>query len=163
MSLTASTKEQLEVPVGMGQIVVVGAGQLASTVLGSCIGLSLYHPARRMTAVAHIVLPCSQNRTGLPGKFADTAVPHMLDLLAAKGAQRSGLNAKLSGGASMLGGTGMMEIGAANRAALIKILEDLRIPIVGEHLGGKKGRRITVNGRTGDIKIEIQGEPVVTL
>ncbi len=36
--------------------------------------------------MAHIVLPESAGRDGAPGKFADTAVPHMLELLREQGA-----------------------------------------------------------------------------
>jgi chemotaxis protein CheD len=142
--------------------VTVTGGEQARAVLGSCIGLALYHGRRKVAILAHIVLPQSQDRPGPPGKFADTAIPYMIEQLMPLGAGRAGLVAKMAGGANMFGTTGPMQIGDENFEAVTKILQDLRIPIQGEHVGGTKGRRITIDSETGEFTIEIAGdEPIV--
>ena len=53
-------------------------------ILGSCVGVVLYHPVRKTAAMAHIVLPESAGRDGAAGKFADTSISGMITLLANK-------------------------------------------------------------------------------
>ena len=97
--------------VGMGQIVILSHPETAYAVLGSCIGLTLYHERLRVGAMVHIVLPKSSERSGTPGKFADTAIPNMLERLSERRVFPSGLVAKIAGGASMFAATGAMQIG----------------------------------------------------
>ena len=97
--------------VGMGQIVVAEAPTRIVTVLGSCVGVSLYYPRLRLGALGHIVLPRSNGTATNPGKFADTAIPHMLQLLAEHGAKPGALIVKIAGGACMFGASGPMQIG----------------------------------------------------
>jgi chemotaxis protein CheD len=149
--------------VGMAQIALLERGESARAVLGSCIGLVLYHPTRKMAAVAHIVLPRGENRPGPPGKFADTAIPHMLAQLRERGVPRSGLVAKIAGGANMFGSGGPIQIGRENQAAVKELLKQLQIPIAGEHLAGAKGRRIKFDTTTGALHIEVAGEPSITI
>lgn len=148
-----------EIAVGMGKIAFVGPGQVATTILGSCIGLTLFHPNRQVAAFAHIVLPESRgNASALAGKFADTAVPAMLAMFQQQKIVPHQLRAKLAGGATMFGGTGPLRIGLQNHAAVVERLRQCRIPITAEHIGGPKGRRVTVLPEHGQLKIEIVGE-----
>lgn len=149
--------------VGMAQIFVVSGESAARTVLGSCIGLVLFHKPRRIAAMAHIVLPSSSDRPGPRGKFADTAIPELLRLLAAEGAGRPSLSAKLAGGANMFGGTGPIQIGAQNHQAVAQALAALNIPITGEHVGGDKGRRVSFQPSRGVMIVEIAGQPPIEI
>ncbi len=147
----------------MGQIAAGQAPVQFKTVLGSCIGLVIYHPRLTTGAMAHIVLPDSAERNGAPGKFADTAVPHMLQLLERQGAPVHGLTAKFAGGANMFGGTGPMKIGDANAEAVSRALEVAGIRVAGQEVGGTKGRRITFDCSTGEMTIAVAGRPERTL
>ena len=162
--MTPTTQQpKTDANVGMAQIELISDGQSARAVLGSCIGLSLYQPTRRIAVVAHIVLPAAENRPGPPGKFADAAIPAMVEMFKQRGIHRSGLIAKLAGGANMFGGTGPIQIGAANISAVNEILNALQIPVEGEHVGGQKGRRITVHSSTGEMIVEVAGQSPVNL
>lgn len=149
--------------IGMAQIAVVSSPGLIRAVLGSCVGLVLYHPQRRVAAAAHIVLPSGEGRGGPAGKFANTAIPFMLEQLAGHGAARTGLSAKLAGGSSMFATQGPIQIGEANQEAVKTLLAELRIPIAGQHLGGAKGRRISFDASTGLMTIEVVGAPTVVI
>ena len=143
--------------VGMGQIAVDKAPALLSSVLGSCVGLALYHPRLKTGALAHIVLPTASGRGALPGKFADTALPHMLNEFAKAGIPRQGLVAKIAGGACMFGVSGPLQIGDNNIEAVKELLAKENIRILGEDLGGQKGRRVTLDCATGELLVEIAG------
>lgn len=149
--------------VGMGQVCVARAPDTLHSVLGSCMGVALYHPRLRIGALAHVVLPQSSGRPGTPGKFADTAVPYMLELLREEGALGGGLTAKLAGGASMFGSGGPMQVGTSNLEAVLQALAKAQIAVVGQHVGGIKGRRIRFDCETGELQVEIAGCSVAVL
>ena len=154
----------METMVGMGQIVFGRAPDRLASILGSCIGVSLYHPRLRHAVLAHIILPDSQGRApSAPGKFADTAIPHMLKLLGQAGLTTSSLVAKLAGGANMFGHNGPLQIGMANGAAVSRALAGVGIRVVGEDIGGDRGRRISLDCTTGDLAIEIAGAEVLVI
>ena len=159
-TISTATKATM---VCMGQIAAGQAPVQFKTVLGSCIGLVLYYPRLKPGVMAHIVLPDSAERNGAPGKFADTAVPHMLQLLERQGAPVHGLTAKFAGGANMFGGTGPMKIGDANAEAVLRALRIAGIRVAGQEVGGTKGRRVTFDCSTGEMTIVIAGQPARTL
>lgn len=144
--------------VGMGQITVAKAPALLCSVLGSCVGLVLYHPRFKTGALAHIVLPTASGRGALPGKFADTAVPYMLDEFSKAGIPRQGLVAKIAGGACMFGVSGPLQIGDSNIEAVRALLKAENLRITAEDVGGQKGRRVTLDCETGELLVEIAGE-----
>jgi chemotaxis protein CheD len=149
----------------MGQIVVGRAGDVLDAILGSCVGLVLIHPRQKVAALAHVVLPSSSGRAAAsPGKFADTAIPEMLRLLAVEGVPQAGLIAKIAGGANMFGSTsGAMQIGEGNVNAIAEKLASENIRIVARHVGGAKGRRMTVDCESGIVQVEIVGTPKTVL
>ncbi len=156
-------REKIRANAGMSQIVFVAKPEKATAVVGSCIALALYHPRTGLGALAHIVLPHESGRGGPPGKFADTAVPHLVEKLNEQGANTAGLVAKFCGGSQMFGGKGPMQIGQQNAKAVAEELKRLRIPISGEQVGGGKGRRVIFDTASGELKIEIPGVPVEIL
>lgn len=149
--------------VGMGQAILASAPVHLSAVLGSCVGVALYHRRLKLGALAHVVLPDSTGRPGVPGKFADTAVPFMIQQLEAKGAMRSQLTAKIAGGACMFGAGGPLQIGDANIEAVTKALGAMGIRIQAHDVGGTKGRRVTLDCATGQLLVQIVGESSRTL
>jgi chemotaxis protein CheD len=157
--MTALAEPGVKTNVCMGQIAVGRAGDTLEAVLGSCVGVALLHPRKRVAALAHVVFSTSKGRTGPPGKFVDTAIAEMVRLLALEGAPVSGLVAKIAGGASMFGNpTGPMQVGAANIAAVTELLGQVNVKIIGKDLGGNKGRRISVDCQSGIVDVEVVGQ-----
>lgn len=152
-----------EANVGMGQIAVVGREQVARSVLGSCIGVVLYDERKGLAAFAHVVLPSSGGRGGTPGKFADTAVPWMLDALQKAGAEPKRVLAKIAGGSNMFAADGPFQVGAQNAEAVRSQLKSAGIRLVAEHLGGTHGRRVTFHPDTAKLEIECVGQQSVTI
>ena len=119
---------------------------LACIGLGSCIGLALVDRSKGVAALAHVMLPeAPKPDPPQPHKFADLAVPALLDLVLAHGGSRLRLEAALVGGAAMFqfGGSGQ-DIGQRNAHAVARHLETLRIPVRATEVGGSKGRTVRV-------------------
>ena len=134
--------------VRMGELAASGTpgDVLVSLGLGSCIGLALVDQRRGIAGLAHIMLPEALAGGGLAGKFADVAVPALVERTTALGTSRPMLEAVLVGGAQMfsLGDSGAMDIGARNVTAVREALAKERIPVVAAATGGAKGRTIRV-------------------
>jgi chemotaxis protein CheD len=161
--MTTYAIEKTDKKVGIGQIVVGEADSLLTTVLGSCVGVVIYDAKRQIASMAHVMLANSQGRADSPGRFADTAVPAMLEMLRAVGGVSTKYRAKLAGGASMFAGRGPMNIGENNVEAVRRALAGQEIPIDGEHLGGEKGRRVEFACDTGEYRISVAGKDVASI
>jgi chemotaxis protein CheD len=161
--ITTTNAKNMETLVGMGQVVAGGPPQKMKAVVGSCIALALYHPRLKRGVMAHIVLPDSAGRGGTPGKFADTAVPHMLELLKELNTSASCLTAKLAGAANMFGSSGPLQIGDANIEAVAQALRTAGIRITAQDVGGNRGRRVTFDCEGGAMVVESAGLPTKTL
>jgi len=136
--------------------------RLKSYSLGSCVGLVLWDPKKKIGAMAHILLPDSKNSrpSTTSAKFARPAVEILIEKLCQKGCARERLVAKMAGGANMfpkkfnpaqeiLG----RNIGFRNVRALRKILKEKSIPIIAQDVGGELGRTIEFNPKTGELII----------
>jgi chemotaxis protein CheD len=134
---------------------------LISLGLGSCIGLALVDETAGVAGLVHIVLPQAppDGRDVAASKFADTAVPALVDAVTRAGGRR--LQAVLCGGAHMFGATGtnpVMQIGARNAEATMAALEQARIPVRGKDTGGSSGRSIEVHVANGDVLVRGVGQ-----
>ena len=131
--------------------------------LGSCVAIVLHDPAAGVGGLAHVLLPSrSLSRTGEnPGRFPQTAIPATLEAMAALGAERRRMVARLVGGAAMfaaLAPSGSMQMGDRNVIASREVLSSLAIPIVGELVGGSVGRSVWFHVREGRVVVRIVGQ-----
>lgn len=136
-----------------------GAEPLVAVGLGSCVGVVLHDRAAQVTGLAHVMLPSSDgHKGGQPGKFADMAIPALVDAMERHGARRMRLEAWLAGGASMFSGAGgsSLDIGGRNAVAVKEALGGLRVPVRGTELGGKAGRTMRADG-TGRVTVKAAG------
>jgi chemotaxis protein CheD len=163
MSTTTARTNTQDMMVGMGQIVAGEPPGKMKAIVGSCIALALHHPRLQKGMLAHVVLPSSAGRQGAPGKFADTAVPSMIDWFRELGVPAHNLTAKLAGGANMFGSSGPLQIGDANIEAVAQSLRAAGIRIAAQDVGGARGRRVTFDCARGEMIVESAGQPTKTL
>lgn len=163
MNALAAEEDIQTASVGMGQIVVARKPARLSAVLGSCVGVAIYHPRLGVGGLAHVVLPQSNGRSDNPAKFADTAVPALLQELQKHGVPSAGLVAKIAGGACMFQMRGPLQIGEANIQAVRQALAQANIRLVAQHVGGSSGRRIVLDCTDGSLRIEIAGKHIEIL
>lgn len=143
------------IKIGMADLNVAKSDDILQTIgLGSCVGICLWDPLTKIGGMAHIMLPSSlQAKQSNEAKFADTAVPLLIDRMIKAGAEKSRLVAKIAGGAQMFsfyGNNDIMKIGERNTEAVKQVLSLSRIKILAEDTGGNYGRTIefyTQNGK----------------
>jgi len=143
------------VNVKMAEMNMARSPDRLKTILGSCVGIIVHDPVRRIGGLAHVMLPRQTRGDSSVGKYADTAVPALLALLAGGGSRPTGLRAYLIGGAKMfpLGSDGIGSIGDQNVAAARRALQEASVPIVFEDTGGTRGRTVMFDNEKGEVSV----------
>ncbi|NMA91465.1 MAG: chemotaxis protein CheD [Amphibacillus sp.] len=143
------------IKVGIADLKFVKAPDVIRTSgLGSCVGVVIYDPTIKIAGMAHVMLPDSKSakKEGLNQyKYADTAIPILVDTLLKDGARKYALKAKIAGGAQMFAFSAkndMLRVGQRNVEAVKKQLEDYQIPIIAEDVHGNSGRTIEFSPET---------------
>ena len=143
------------IKVGMADLKVGrNPDSLISYGLGSCVGIALYDSQTKVGGLAHIMLPDSTQAraTDNKAKFADTALPVLLEQVLQLGGVKSRMTAKIAGGSQMFNfaqATDVMRIGDRNAEAVREVLKSLSIRLVAEDVGGNYGRTVELLLDTG--------------
>jgi chemotaxis protein CheD len=150
--------------VRMGEMVVSvnPTDELLALGLGSCIGLAIVDRMAGVAGLAHIVLPeCHPG--GERGKFADTAVPALVERMRRAGAVVRRMEAAIAGGARMFEMSGGLDIGARNDQAVRAALAKARVVLRASETGGSQGRTVRISVGDGIVTVRAVGQAAVTL
>lgn len=131
--------------------------------LGSCVGVVLYDPIKKIAGMVHVMLPDSTKimNNSNKYKFADTGIDTLIDELLNLGAVKRNLVAKIAGGAQMFkfsNNLDMMCIGERNVEATKIKLKELGIELLAEDTGANYGRTIEFYPETGLLHIRSVGK-----
>jgi len=158
--------------VGMGEMQVSKSSSaiLIAPGLGSCIGVVMYDFVNKVGGMVHVVLPDSTciNKSGnlMPGKYADTAIPVLLNNMVKFGAERHNIVIKIAGGAQMFNiekGGNVLNIGIRNTIAVKAAISKENLMIKSSDTGGNKGRTCRVDISTGKVYVRSIGQQEVEL
>ncbi|MCL2371968.1 MAG: chemotaxis protein CheD [Defluviitaleaceae bacterium] len=154
------------ISVGMADLKAVVAPDILSTLgLGSCVGIALYDPIKKIAGLSHAMLPDStaiQNNSN-KDKFVDTAIIKLIEEMEALGANRRNMVAKIAGGAQMFAFNATddnLRVGDRNVEATKQALQNLRIPLKAEETGNKFGRTVELYAEDGRLIIKAIGQGV---
>lgn len=161
VSTVAPARRSTKVGLGIIEVTNSPDGVLAALGLGSCIGLVLVEPGK-VAGMAHVMLPDSSaiKDPGLPGKYADTAVPALLAEVEKHGGRRDRLVVKMAGGAQMFAGGaggGQLNIGVRNAVAVRAALTAAGLKLRAADTGGTLGRTLEVAVASGLVTVRTVG------
>ncbi|UFS71322.1 chemotaxis protein CheD [Geomonas sp. RF6] len=135
---------------------------VVSTLLGSCVAVTMFSPRHRIGTICHALLPhCRREDPCLAaepegGKYVECAIWLMLKGLQTRGVCRGEIEAKIFGGSDMFdardGGIGT--VGTQNIAKALEVLEGEGIRIVSSDVGGPRGRKIFFYTHTGEVLLK---------
>lgn len=152
------------VKVGMADLNICSSpGSIITLGLGSCVGVVLYDPVKKIAGMLHAMLPDStaiRNNENRP-KFVDTGMDDLLEEMVKAGAVKSRLVAKLAGGAQMFAfgsNNEMGRIGDKNVAASKAKLASFGIPLLAEDTGLDYGRTVEFFPESGKYLIKAVGK-----
>ncbi|MCS7172034.1 MAG: chemotaxis protein CheD [Armatimonadetes bacterium] len=156
-------REGRVIRVGMGEGVVerdAGAVLLAGG-LGSCVAVVLHTPCPRVGAMAHVMLPQSFGWDTAPFKFADTAIPALLESFRRAGGDPASAVVWVVGGAGMFGmaASSVLNLGARNVEAVREALRKQGLRPHAEDVGGSVSRTVALHVGTGRLVVRTAGGP----
>ena len=109
----------------------------------------------------------------LPGSPADypgnasrgfTSIPLLVPAMISRNARIEHLEAKIFGGCnSVYRNHDLYRIGDRNAAIALTILEEYRIPLTAQHVGGFHGRKIVFNTATGKVRMRLLPETATAI
>ena len=153
--------EKSLINVGVAQLKIGASPTVLRTILGSCVGICIYDRIKKIGGLAHVLLPTDTTSGRLPEKYADTAIPLLVEMLLKEGAKKENLSAKIAGGASMFkfqSNNTLGQIGDRNVETTKEVLENLGIPVLEEDIMGNTGRVIDFYLEDGRLKVKAAGK-----
>jgi chemotaxis protein CheD len=159
--MTSSGARLRQVILKPGEIFVADAPCLVSTLLGSCVAVTLFAQCQRVGAICHALLPACRG-AGLDCRelfrHVDCSVSGMLAAFRERGIPSAVIEAKLFGGADMFAGetyqngkAGRGTVGRQNVARAKEILAVEGVRLVAIDVGGLQGRKILFRPHTGEV------------
>jgi chemotaxis protein CheD len=149
--------------VGVADMVVSNdpSAELVTYSLGSCLGITVYDPVKKVGGLLHIMLPESRidaaKAISAPFMFVDTGVPRLFQGVYNLGAERHRVVVKVAGGAQLLDEKGIFNIGERNFLALNVLLTRNGYAIHARDVGGLSSRTLRMDLTTGKITIKPPG------
>lgn len=127
--------------------------------LGSCVGVCLYDPVKKVGGLGHVMLPYhpKENQSEQIYRYADSCIAAMVDDMERMGCLRGRIVAKVTGGAKMFNiadDSSFGNIGARNLEAVRRTLAALNIRIVSEDTGLNYGRTVYFYTETGTVTVK---------
>lgn len=129
-----------------------------STVLGSCVTVTIFCRKLGMGSAFHAFLPYQTKKKadGYRGEyvFVDSAVRKTSAAFIQEGMLPKDLEAKVFGGANSLS-MNSVGVGRQNVRAALEALETERIRVLVTHVGGARGRSLLFLSHTGEVYVKL--------
>jgi len=125
-----------------------------TTILGSCVAVSLYDPTVGVGGINHYLLPRAPHGE-TSSRYGDQALPQLLEAVERLGARRQQVVAKVVGGACVLDAfrDKSTHLGNQNVTMAFEMLHVMQVPVMMVETGGSKARHVTFHPHTGDLVV----------
>ncbi len=149
--------------VRMGDYLVSNSKKILITTVGSCVAIGL-SDGNGIGGLAHIMLPEYDGKTELIGKYADTAIPAMVEEMRQYSSDDNGFKAKIAGGAQMFSfPSPTTSIGQRNVQKVKEVLEEMGITVEGKDVGKNHGRTVEFYIAEGKMLIKQSNKVILEL
>jgi len=129
--------------------------------LGSCLGVTIYDPVKKIGGLLHLMLPDSKidslKAASAPFMFVDTGLPRLFHAAYNLGADRCRLSVKVAGGAQLLDEQGIFNIGGRNIRALDELIARNGLTIHARDVGGMSSRTLRLDLANGNVTVKCPG------
>lgn len=127
------------------------------TLLGSCVAVTLWHPARRIGGMCHFLLPTRSRVRGDPadGRYGDEALEEMVQQLRLARTEPSEYHAHLYGGADTMpeGSNLKFNVGERNIEQGWSLIDRYGFQLQGVDVGEDVPRSVTLTLATGEVEM----------
>jgi chemotaxis protein CheD len=141
-----------------GEYYATGRNMVLVTVLGSCVCACIRDRVSGIGGMNHFMLPDSgqdrSNPLGESARYGTYAMEILINQLLKMGAKRSNLEAKVFGGASVLRGFTVNNVGERNAEFVMQFLKTERIPVVAQDMLDVNPRKVYYFPATGLVRVK---------
>jgi chemotaxis protein CheD len=161
--------EQPIVTIHPGEFYVSDEDVIISTVLGSCVAVSLFDKRRHFGGINHFMLPGDLDNEDViqskNAKYGMYAIELLYNEMLKNGSTKGDVVAKVFGGGSVLRlGSGPTKIPKGNIDFAFSYLEKEKFPVVASDTGGILPRKIFFFAKTGRVLLKrITGSQVINI
>jgi chemotaxis protein CheD len=159
--MTHSTPSYEAVYLKPGELYIGQTSAMVTTVLGSCISVTMFHRQSRVAAICHAIMPTwrEQTRSIFNGaekyRYVNLIIPEMIRKIMQHGARLKEIEVKLFGGSDTfndgINAARIQSVGSQNAAAAVKTIESIGLRFKVANTGGPWGRKIIFCTRTGEV------------
>ncbi len=139
-----------------GELVIAEEPVMVKSVLGSCIAVTMFHPATRVAAICHGMLPNGGKSDSF--KYVDSSICYMMRYFDFLKISRNEIEAKLFGGSDMFTSAQPsvrnLTVGWQNISVATRCLKENGLALAASDVGGKRGRKLIFKSDTGDVYIK---------
>lgn len=152
--------EEKMIEIGLAEMKIAQApAGLVTRGLGSCLGITIYDPLKKIGAMTHAMLPDIDKARikSNPIRFVNSAIRKAVEGLEKLGSSRVHLVAKLFGGAHMftfIASDSVLNVGQRNIEVAQSVLKELGIKVAAQEIGGTFGRTIELNLENGKVMVK---------
>jgi chemotaxis protein CheD len=137
------------------------SAELVTYSLGSCLGITIYDPVKKVGGLLHLMLPDSKidpaKAAATPFMFVDSGVPRLFAAAYSLGADRSRIIIKVAGGAQLLDPGRTFNIGERNFQAFSNLIARNGLYITAQDVGGLSSRTLRFDNSNGNVSIQSPG------
>jgi chemotaxis protein CheD len=137
-----------------GEIFVSQEPAVVSTILGSCVAVTVFNRRLKVGGICHALLPENRSlRDDDYGRYVDGAIAHVLKRLEAMGIQKNEMQIKLFGGADVIDIVDVTKpsVGKQNIAKALETIRHEELVVSHSDVGGDAGRKIRFCTHTGTV------------
>jgi len=142
-----------ETSVKIMQCALANSGTIKIDRVGVGVGILIYSQTKKIGIGIHTLAPQADSPSPAnPAKFADTAIPHAVELFEKEGAGPP-FTVAIAGGATMAGAPTANSVGMRLAEAAKAALAKAKMNIKTDQTGGSNIRSMILNIDTGDIQV----------
>jgi chemotaxis protein CheD len=139
-----------------GELYIGKGGADISTILGSCVSITMFNKRLEVGGICHALLPTEGPTVKDTDRFryVDSSVSHMLAEFETMGIKRHEIEVKVFGGSEMIGTNRKKSVGQQNIEATLNMLSNKNLTIISSDFGGTRGRKIIFYTQTGYVLLK---------
>lgn len=140
-----------------GELYVSDEPCVITTLLGSCVTVTLYNKHKQFGGMNHFMLPeviPERQRSDEDFRFGDLSTRHLIKRMLNFDSNREHLEAKLFGGGRVVSALSRANIGQNNVETAKKILAEYGLTPKKEFVEGDKGLKLEFNTETGIVRVK---------
>jgi chemotaxis protein CheD len=143
-----------------GELFIGEKNTKVTTILGSCVAVTLFGKRLRIGAICHGALPRCRKKGGCHDicgeafKFVDCSIRYMLGKLRSYGLADKEIEVKVFGGADTLLTKKENTIGSMNVKIALELIRQEKLRIISADVGDSFGRKIIFLTHTGEVYLK---------